>query len=65
MELTLANAKQHKIADLLWNARDEAEVDKIVRTHGRDAVVVHELMIAAAMDEINDTELAADFLRNL
>lgn len=65
MELTLANAKQHKIADLLWIAVDEQEVAEIIKQYGRDAVVVRELMIAAAMDEIDDTELAAEFLRNL
>jgi len=65
MELTLANAKQHKIADLLWIAVDEQEVAEIIQQYGRDAVVVRELMIAAAMDEIDDTELAAEFLRNL
>lgn len=65
MELTLANAKQHKIADLLWIAVDEQEVAEIIRQYGHDAVVVRELMIAAAMDEIDDTELAAEFLRNL
>lgn len=65
MELTLANAKQHEIADLLWTAADEAEVAEIVQQYGKDAVVVREMMIAAAMDEIDDTELAAEFLRNL
>lgn len=65
MELTLATARQHKIADLLWIAVDEQEVAEIVQKYGRDAVVVRELMIAAAMDEINDTDLAAEVLRNL
>lgn len=65
MELQLANAKQHKIADLLWIAVDEQEVAQIIKQYGRDAVVVRDMMLAAAMDEINDTELAAEFLRNM
>lgn len=65
MELTLANARQHKIADLLWIAVDEAEVAEIVRQYGKDAVVVREMMIAAAMDEITDTDMAADVINNI
>ena len=65
MEITFANKHQVEIADLLWIAIDEQEVAEIIQQYGHDAVVVRELMLAAAMDEINDTELAAEFLRNL
>lgn len=65
MELVLQTPQQHAIADLLWAAQTEEEVAEIVGTYGRVAVVVRELMIAAAMDEINDTELAAEILRNM
>ena len=65
MELTLTSPQQHAIADLLWAAQDKAEVQEIVDTYGHPALVVREMMIAAAMDEIDDTELAVEILRNL
>jgi len=65
MELILQTPQQHAIADLLWAAQTEDEVAEIVGTYGRVAVVVREMMIAAAMDEVNDTDIAADILRNL
>lgn len=65
MELILPTPQQHAIADLLWSAQDESEVAEIISTYGHVALVVREMMIAAAMDEITDTELATEFLRNL
>ena len=65
MQLTLRSPQQHAIADLLWAAQDEAEVQEILDTYGHPALVVREMMIAAAMDEIDDTELAAEFLRSI
>ena len=65
MQLTLTSPQQHAIADLLWAAQDEAEVQEIIDTYGHPALVVREMMIAAAMDEIDDTELAAEFLRSI
>ena len=65
MDIQFATQRQVEIADLLWVAEDEAEVAAVIRKFGKDAVVVRELMIAAAMDEIDDTELAAEFLRSI
>lgn len=65
MELVLQTPQQHAIADLLWAAQDETEVTEIIETYGRVAVVVRELMIAAALDEVNRTDLAQEVLRNL
>jgi hypothetical protein len=65
MDIQFATQRQVEIADLLWVAEDEAEVAAVIRKFGRDAVVVREMMIAAAMDEIDDTELAAEFLRSI
>jgi hypothetical protein len=65
MDIKFATQRQVEIADLLWVAEDEAEVAAVIRKFGKDAVVVRELMIAAAMDEIDDTELAAEFLRSI
>jgi hypothetical protein len=65
MDIQFATQRQVEIADLLWVAEDEAEVAAVIRKFGKDAVVVREMMIAAAMDEIDDTELAAEFLRSI
>lgn len=63
MELVLQTPQQHAIADLLWAAEDQSQVDEILRTYGHAAVVVHELMIAAAFDQDMDTDLAESVLR--
>lgn len=62
MELRLQNAAQHKIADLLWNARDMKEVQQILRVFGHDARVVYELMTAATFDDVDNTDLAKQVL---
>jgi hypothetical protein len=64
MELKLATAEQHKIADLLWVAESQEEVNSILRMFGQDARVVYELMTAAACDQVTDTELAKSVLDN-
>ena len=65
MELVLSNPNQHRIADLLWAAQSMEDMQAIVRANGRDAVVVRDMMLAAFMDEVNDTDLAQEVLRNL
>jgi hypothetical protein len=55
MELKLQNAAQVKIADLLWVAESQKEVDAILRVFGHDARVVYDMMIAATYDQVEDT----------
>ena len=55
MELKLQNAAQVKIADLLWVAETQEEVNVILKVFGHDARVVYELMTAATFDQIEDT----------
>lgn len=55
MEFELQNAAQHKIADLLWVAQSQQEVNSILRVFGRDAEVVYNMMVAATFDQIDDT----------
>lgn len=62
MELKLQTAEQMKIADLLWAADSMDEVTDILRMFGAPAMVVYELMTAAAFDEVTDTELAKSVL---
>ena len=62
MELQLQNDRQVKIADLLWEAQDQASVNLIIRTFGHDALVVYDMMIAATMDQVSETNLAEQVL---
>ena len=64
MELQLQNADQHRIADLLWNAKDQKEVKMILRLFGHDAKVVYNMLIAAYFDQIDDTVLAESVLNS-
>ncbi len=56
MDLRLQNAAQAKIADMLWIAQSQKEVDSILRVFGHDARVVYEMMLAANLDQVDDTE---------
>jgi hypothetical protein len=65
MELQLQNKHQVKIADLLWEAQDEASVNLILKTFGHDARVVYNMMIASSMDQVTDTNLAKHVLNKI
>ena len=65
MELQLQNKHQVKIADLLWEAQDEASVNLILKTFGHDARVVYNMMIASSMDQVTDTDLAEHVLNKI
>jgi len=62
MELYLQNERQVKIADLLWEAQDQASVNLILKTFGHDAQVVYNMMIAATVDQVSETNLAEQVL---
>ncbi len=65
MELKLQNPTQVKIADLLWVAQTEEEVNVILKVFGHDARVVYELMTAAAFDQVEDTPDADRVIQRL
>lgn len=65
MELKLQNAKQHHIADLMWAAKTDEDVNTLLQTYGRDGRIVYELMIAATFDEVRDTDIAEDVLKDI
>ena len=65
MELKLQNPAQVKIADLLWVAQSQEEVNSILRVFGHDARVVYEMMIAATFDDVEDTSQALAILKGL
>jgi hypothetical protein len=65
MELQLANEKQHHIADLLWEAKDQKAVKIILKLFGHDAHVVYNMMMAAYFDEHMDTDIAVEVLNTI
>jgi hypothetical protein len=60
MTITLEglSKQQMQIADLIWSCESQADVDQLIEnlpeSYKRDAVTVHELMIAAVMDEYQE-----------
>jgi hypothetical protein len=65
MELQLANKLQHEIASMMWEAKNQEVVNKIIKLYGHDALVVYHMMIAATFDQINDTDIAQEVLLDI
>lgn len=65
MEIKFQNERQHKIADFLWQAQDQEMVNLILKTFGRDAYIVYNMMIAHMLDEDESTEVAKQVLNNI
>ena len=55
-------AQQVQIAEMLWKCNSLEDVDRLVRNmppaYRQDAVLVKELLIAAGLDDVQETELA-------
>ena len=62
IELRGLTKQQSQIADLLWSCESQEAVAQLMRAlpteYKKDAVVIHELMIAAVMDQYE--EITAD-----
>ena len=47
--------QQHQIADMIWSCESQEDVERLIRNlppaYQKDAVVIHDLMIAAVMDQ--------------
>ena len=54
--------QQMQIAEMLWKCNSLEDVDRLVRnmppSYRQDAVLVKELLIAAGLDDVQETELA-------
>ena len=54
--------QQMQIAEMLWKCNSLEDVNRLVRnmppTYRQDAVLVKELLIAAGLDDVQETELA-------
>ena len=50
--------QQYQIADMIWSCESQADVDRLIRNmppaYKQDAVVIHQLMIAAVMDQYEE-----------
>ncbi len=62
IELRGLTRQQSQIADLLWNCDSQEDVQRMIAAmptgYREDAVVIHQLMIAAVMDQ--HMEITAD-----
>jgi hypothetical protein len=68
--LTGLTPQQHQIADMIWSCESQQDVDRLIRNlppqYKRDAVVIHELMIAAVMDSYEDiTDDVKDLIHSI
>ena len=56
--------KQHIIADQLWECETEREVQMLFEVFPvSEVILVKEMMLAAALDQITDTSDAAAYLK--
>ena len=55
IELHGLSKQQYQIADMIWSCESQQDVDKLIQNlpqaYRQDAVVIHQLMIAAVMDQ--------------
>ena len=54
-------AKQHKIADLLWNCQTYEQVDALCKASG-EVAVVRDMIVAAQLDDLTETGIANEVL---
>jgi len=50
--------QQYQIAAMIWSCESQADVDRLIgnlpQAYRQDAVVIHQLMIAAVMDQYEE-----------
>ena len=62
MEIQFKTVRQSQIADLMWEAQTNDEVNKLIDQFGHDALVVYHMMVAATYDQVTDTNQAQEFI---
>lgn len=65
IEIQFQHSQQVALAELLWNADTQEEVDAILAEHGRMAYVVRDMLVAAQLDEVQDTDLADAVIKRI
>ena len=62
IELHGLTRQQHQIADMIWSCESQEDVDQLIANlppaYQQDAVVIHQLMIAAVMDQYMEVDLS-------
>ena len=64
--------QQYQIADMIWSCDSQEDVDRLIQnlpmSYKKDAVVIHQMMIAAVMDQYEeiteDVESVIDRIRH-
>lgn len=65
IEIQFATAKQVEIAEALWEAETTQEVDSLLVEYGREGYVVRDMILAAKIDEVQDTDLAEQVIERI
>lgn len=65
MELQLQNEYQYMIADLLWKATTQEQVDSILKIFEKDAHIVYNMMLAEYFDTVDDVDAAQKLLKRI
>lgn len=65
MEIKFSNPLQCHIANLMWEAQTNKEVSEIIQKYGKDAYVVRDMIVATALDGMNDVEIAQTLLEDI
>ena len=65
MEIKFQSKTQSKIADLMWNAKDMNEVNKLLTIFGKDGYIVYNMILAHTFDEVMDTDIASNTLKKI
>jgi hypothetical protein len=58
MQIKFKTSEQIQIAELLWRCKSQQEVNLVIKMFGIQAQIVKEMMIAASLDDVEETHLA-------
>ena len=53
---------QVKLANILWQCENNVQVAAVIALFGKEAKLVRELMVAAALDTLDETDVAEKVL---
>ena len=58
LEIEFRTVQQVEIAQALWQAETQEDVDTLLEFYGREGHVVHQMITAAHLDTIQDLDLS-------
>jgi predicted DNA-binding protein len=65
IEINGLSKTQMQIADFLWTCESNEEVQMLIDIYGHNAIIVRDMMIAAALDDIDDLSIAEEVINNI